>query len=116
MASLFGHGILAYTISRVIDRKALKRLTLLAIISSIFPDIDVIAFKFGIPYEHVFGHRGFTHSLLFACLLMVFTINPSFYKTKTTHLFLSVVYINILSWNLRRHDFWRKRCWFFNSI
>ena len=33
------------------------------------PDIDVIAFAFGIPYGDMFGHRGFTHSLLFAVLV-----------------------------------------------
>jgi inner membrane protein len=30
------------------------------------PDIDVIAFAFGIPYGDMFGHRGFTHSIFFA--------------------------------------------------
>lgn len=33
------------------------------------PDFDVIAFNLGIPYSHPFGHRGFSHSLLFAALL-----------------------------------------------
>lgn len=28
------------------------------------PDLDVIAFHFGIPYSAPFGHRGATHSLL----------------------------------------------------
>ena len=32
------------------------------------PDLDVIAFAFGIPYSHRFGHRGFSHSLLAALL------------------------------------------------
>jgi inner membrane protein len=27
------------------------------------PDLDVVAFALGIPYEHRFGHRGFSHSL-----------------------------------------------------
>jgi inner membrane protein len=30
------------------------------------PDLDVIAFRFGIPYGSRFGHRGFSHSLLCA--------------------------------------------------
>ncbi len=33
------------------------------------PDLDVWAFRLGIPYEAPMGHRGFTHSLLFALLL-----------------------------------------------
>ena len=34
-----------------------------------FPDIDVIGFRYGVPYADFWGHRGFTHSLLFAALL-----------------------------------------------
>ena len=33
------------------------------------PDVDVIAFAFGIPYGDMFGHRGFTHSLFFAAVV-----------------------------------------------
>jgi len=36
------------------------------------PDADVIAFRFGIPYAHLFGHRGFSHSIAFAALLATF--------------------------------------------
>ncbi|MEQ1546485.1 MAG: metal-dependent hydrolase [Methyloglobulus sp.] len=51
------------------------RLLLLAVLCSIFPDIDVIGFKFGIPYGSQWGHRGFTHSLFFAlCLASLLTI------------------------------------------
>jgi inner membrane protein len=32
------------------------------------PDLDMIAFPLGIPYEHMFGHRGISHSLLAALL------------------------------------------------
>jgi len=35
------------------------------------PDIDVLGFHFGIPYASQFGHRGFTHSLIFAGALAV---------------------------------------------
>lgn len=35
---------------------------------SVLPDVDVLAFHFGIPYSAPFGHRGATHSLLFALL------------------------------------------------
>lgn len=30
------------------------------------PDADVLSFNFGVAYGNVFGHRGFTHSLVFA--------------------------------------------------
>jgi len=33
---------------------------------SLLPDADVIGFALGIPYAHEWGHRGATHSLIFA--------------------------------------------------
>jgi inner membrane protein len=40
-----------------------------SVVCSILPDADVLAFRFGIPYHHLFGHRGFFHSLTFAVIL-----------------------------------------------
>lgn len=68
MASIFGHGIVGFTISKTIDIKNIKWLVIIAIGSSILPDIDVLSFNFGIPYRHPLGHRGFTHSIIFAVL------------------------------------------------
>jgi inner membrane protein len=36
------------------------------------PDLDVVGFRFGIRYGDVLGHRGFSHSLVFAGLLAAF--------------------------------------------
>src|SRR6185312_5633686 len=36
---------------------------------SLVPDLDVVAFRFGIPYGSRFGHRGFSHSLCCAALV-----------------------------------------------
>lgn len=38
---------------------------------SLVPDLDVIAFRFGIPYAAPFGHRGATHSIVFALAMGV---------------------------------------------
>ncbi|MBX2841935.1 MAG: metal-dependent hydrolase, partial [Flammeovirgaceae bacterium] len=51
----------------------------LGIICAIFPDADVIGFQLGISYSHFFGHRGFSHSLIFA-LLMAILIKLLFYR------------------------------------
>lgn len=32
---------------------------------SFLPDLDVLAFRFGIPYHHPWGHRGASHSVVF---------------------------------------------------
>tara|TARA_R110001592_G_scaffold140302_6_gene361233 strand:- start:1054 stop:1314 length:261 start_codon:yes stop_codon:yes gene_type:complete len=77
MASIFGHSVVGYTVSKIIDNKNTKWLLLAAVFSTILPDFDVIGFKLGIPYSHPLGHRGFTHSILFAviwALLLMVTI------------------------------------------
>lgn len=45
-----------------------RRVLFAGVLGTIIPDADVVAFVFGIPYEHTFGHRGFTHSIVFALL------------------------------------------------
>ncbi len=72
MASAFAHIVVpAVAYVALKSRHFNVRLFLLAAILSVFPDIDVIAFKFGIPYESQWGHRGFTHSLFFAGMLAI---------------------------------------------
>lgn len=69
MASAFSHPAfpLMIFLSRI-SRKFSRRLLILCCLLTIMPDADVIAFKFGIPYESQWGHRGFTHSITFALL------------------------------------------------
>ena len=70
MPTIFTHafvgGIAAASFKNTINRRWFWFWSLLC---PIVPDFDVIAFSFGIPYEHFLGHRGFTHSVLFAFLL-----------------------------------------------
>ncbi|MCB1160896.1 MAG: metal-dependent hydrolase, partial [Leptospiraceae bacterium] len=56
-------------------------LLFVAILCAIIPDLDVVAFYFGIPYSHIFGHRGISHSIPFALLFSSFLI-LLLYKTK----------------------------------
>jgi inner membrane protein len=57
---------------------------LVAIVCSILPDADVISFALGIPYEAFWGHRGFTHSLLFALIIGVLATALFFRKNQST--------------------------------
>jgi inner membrane protein len=41
----------------------------LSAVLSLLPDLDVVSFRFGIPYHSRFGHRGFSHSLCCAVLI-----------------------------------------------
>jgi len=94
VASIFGHSIVAFTITKVLDNNQSRLLILLAIISAILPDLDVITFNFGIPYEHPFGHRGFTHSILFALIWSVL-ITSVLGRSKKL-LWFSVIFLSTL--------------------
>lgn len=48
-----------------------KRLLIAGVIASVIPDLDVLAFRLGIPYAAEFGHRGFSHSLMFAFMAAI---------------------------------------------
>lgn len=60
-------GLTAAFPSQIIPR----RLVTLAAICSMAPDVDVLGSRFGIRYGDLWGHRGLTHSLVFA---MVFSL------------------------------------------
>ena len=47
----------------------LPRLLAAGVIAAMLPDADVLAFALHIPYADAFGHRGASHSLLFAGVL-----------------------------------------------
>jgi inner membrane protein len=62
-------------------KSILKRFLFFSILCAIIPDADVIGFKLGIPYSHVFGHRGFFHSLVFAFIFGLL-VSSLFFKGK----------------------------------
>ncbi|WP_298900235.1 metal-dependent hydrolase [uncultured Psychroserpens sp.] len=88
MASIFGHGLVAYTTAKILDSKSNKLLMILAIGSAILPDLDILAFKFGVDYLHPLGHRGFTHSILFA---LIWSVLLSVFFGKTRKLIFAIV-------------------------
>lgn len=70
MASAFSHALVALALGKVSRRFAFTGpVVLLGMTCSIVPDLDVVGFYFGIQYDDLWGHRGMTHSLLFAGLL-----------------------------------------------
>ena len=70
MASAFSHAIVALAMGKAFESKALSwRELVLGALCSVVPDLDVIGFYFGIQYGDLWGHRGLTHSVVFAALL-----------------------------------------------
>src|SRR5829696_6346141 len=70
MASAFSHAFVAFAFGKLPQRPPFTwRMLILGMVCSVVPDLDVIGFSYGIPYEDLWGHRGITHSLVFAGLL-----------------------------------------------
>lgn len=70
MASAFGHIAIAYAMGKNMNLvRPATRFWGLTVLCCLLPDVDVLGFVLGIPYEHVLGHRGITHSIAFAILV-----------------------------------------------
>lgn len=69
MASL-GHIAIGVAVSRHAQAQGTRRfvVALVAAALAYLPDIDVIGFWLGVPYDAAWGHRGATHSLTLALL------------------------------------------------
>ena len=86
MASVFGHVAASSALGYAFFRKETRPATyILAGFLAFLPDLDVLAFRFGISYGSQWGHRGWTHSLLFTALVGLFTalIFNAFQKEQT---------------------------------
>ena len=70
MATIISHTAIPITILMVQGLKKISaRLFVSGILLSMAPDLDVIGFYFNVAYGSPFGHRGWTHSLLFAAAI-----------------------------------------------
>ncbi len=70
MASVFGHVAVAYAMGKTLKSAwASPRFWGLTVLCCLLPDADVLGLVLGIPYEHMWGHRGLTHSISFAVLI-----------------------------------------------
>ena len=80
------------------------RLWVLGVVCAMAPDLDVLAFRFGIPYEHALGHRGLWHGVPFAaffagvvCLAAFPRARPGFSRAAAwAYLFLATASHGVL--------------------
>jgi inner membrane protein len=102
MPTILTHPAVPLTIAWGLGREVIStRLLAVEVIASVVPDLDVLAFRFGIPYAAELGHRGFSHSLLLALIIAVVgasLVRPLHTTLKLTFwfLFVSVVSHGIL--------------------
>jgi inner membrane protein len=69
MPTIFSHAIAATAAAQWGRRRLPAHFWTWTAGCAMLPDIDVVGFSFGIAYEDMFGHRGFTHSLFFAAVV-----------------------------------------------
>jgi inner membrane protein len=67
MPTIFTHAVVPLALGLALGRSAIPpRLIAAGMFVAMAPDFDTAAFKLGIAYADQFGHRGASHSLLFA--------------------------------------------------
>lgn len=66
------HALVAGTAYKLSNQNN-KRVLFLCLLGSVIPDADVIGFKLGIQYADMLGHRGATHSIVFALFYALFS-------------------------------------------
>lgn len=70
MATVFSHALAGAAIVSLFPKKyRTNKAYALAALSAVVPDFDYLGFISRIPYDSLWGHRGMTHSILFALLL-----------------------------------------------
>lgn len=70
MPTVFSHPAPLLCLGLACGRRlAPWRLLLAGLLCSVLPDLDVVAFRFNIAYADILGHRGLSHSIVFALTL-----------------------------------------------
>src|SRR5262245_23407227 len=78
MPTILTHAVVGATIARSSSATSKRPWMIAAAFCATLPDIDVVTFHFGIPYGSMLGHRGLTHSILFAAIAGTVTARAAF--------------------------------------
>jgi inner membrane protein len=79
MPTVFSHAVLGLAIAAAAPPLAPRtRLALAAAVCAVIPDLDVVTIWMGVRWGHVLGHRGLSHSLLFAAVLAALVVALAF--------------------------------------
>jgi inner membrane protein len=86
MCSVLTHPVVPLALSVALPRETTTSTLILAgAVCSIIPDLDVLGFGFGIRYNDMLGHRGLTHSIMFAVALSALLSFTLFRNTQSSH-------------------------------
>lgn len=77
MPTTLTHGFVGVALGGTFFRKMPRRFWYLAVACTTVQDLDVIGLRpdVGIPYGHLLGHRGLSHSLPFAFVISVIAVS-----------------------------------------
>ncbi len=92
MASVFTHPIVPVALAIALGRRRVSLpLVAVGMAASVLPDLDVVGLRLRIPYSSDFGHRGFTHSLVFAAAVaLVATAGAAWWHASRAATFMFV--------------------------
>jgi inner membrane protein len=77
--SVFSHAVAGAALGTLFRRPGPPaRFWIAGAACAVAPDLDVIGLWFGVPWQHVLGHRGLTHSLCFAAALAAGVVLTAF--------------------------------------
>lgn len=82
MPTIITHGFVGLIGGKIFSEKEKLKFWVLSALIPMIPDADVIAFRFGIPYESMLGHRGFSHSIIFALIISLIVMFAAFREMK----------------------------------
>lgn len=96
MASIPTHFVVGAALGQATGPESRRdwRFWAMALICSALPDIDVVGFGFGVRYGDLWGHRGMTHSVLFA-LAVGIAVGSWFGSSWTARIMQSVLFFFI---------------------
>lgn len=83
MPTILTHAAFAIALGKAsAGEKRPWRFWILTALCAMLPDADVLSFSFNVARGSMFGHRGFSHSLLFAFLVAVVVVSVAFRKVR----------------------------------
>jgi inner membrane protein len=78
MPTIITHGFVGLISGKIFSDSEKAKFWILSALVPMIPDADVIGFRFGVPYDSMFGHRGFSHSILFSLLIAFIVMFAAF--------------------------------------
>ena len=94
MPTIMSHGLVPLAGTLILGRSRLSTPVMATgLVFAMLPDADVVGFGLGIEYGDNWGHRGASHSLVFAAVAALFVtalVRPQRYCIAAVFLFLSM--------------------------